>query len=231
MFAGHEILQRRELDTAHLPLSPSGEAPSVASQVNGGGGGGAAPVHHLALTEDQFRSIGGRAEDLLAMQGDLDRMEQQQFLDILAARRRGAGHEAGGMPSSSGGYVAPAWYDWTPWAIRRRVSHALEEQYKAVGRLVVKTILAGTLVYCGVLLIRRGLGVDDVSRRLPPPPAARGGGHRGGRASRLGTSTADDDSRGGVVGSVVRGIFSVGPKQLLDFVLAPAATPSQASGR
>jgi hypothetical protein len=205
LLAGYEILQRRELEQSHMPTTtnPKGAADEPA-------------VNRHAITEDQFRSLGGRVEEMLE---DTSAAALQEQLAQAQAQAQQSQHR--------GGYVPPAWYDWRPSAIQIRLAHALEEQYKSVGRFVVKTVLVGMFLYLGVQLVRRGLGVDD-ARRLPtPPPSSARGRRRSSGGYAVDSDSSSSSSSGGVVGAVVKSFFSVGPKQLLDFALAPSAVPTQ----
>ena len=154
-----------------------------------------------ALNRDQFRSLGVVSVEANA---------QQARKDAEAAAGQGT-------------YEAPHPWDWTPGAIAKRINHYLEEQYRSVGRVVVKTIVVGGALLLAVYFIRRGLGLNDA----PQQRQVARGGRRGRSSHRRNEGYYDGDENegrpsGGVIGSVVRGVFSAGPKQVLDFVLTPS---------
>lgn len=155
-------------------------------------------INLFALNTDQFRStsaVVGRSGSTTESSAD--------------------GHPRGAAAAASSGYIAPSAWDWTPAAIERRVNHFLDQQYRAVGRLVVKGVLVGFCLYLFVQFVRRGTGLTS-----PPPSSARHG-RRGGRVAHRNSSVDDAsyDSTGSAVGNVVRSIFVTGPKEFFDFIL------------
>lgn len=108
------------------------------------------------LTADQFRSLGTGPDELMR-DPEAIAEEQRRLAAALAAGPYGAG--------------GPSAWDFTPTAIKWRLTNFLDQQYRSVGRVVLKvTVVAG-----GVLLIRYALSQSD---------AASHGSSRGGRARR-----------------------------------------------
>ena len=194
LVAGFELLQKRELEQAHHTAA----AQDIA----------AVGLNKYALTEDQYRSLGGLGEE-------------------LASPQAGATTSPSPAPNNSrqAPYEAPSWYDWTPGAVQKRIAHQLEEQYRSVGRFVVKGLLVGFCLYLGIHLVRKGMGVDGSGGYDDRRPTPRGANRRLTRRGRPSAQEQYDDApSGGIVGSIVRGFFSVGPKQLFDFILAPSSS-------
>lgn len=191
-------------------------------------------INYSALNADQFRSLG-------AMLGDGLRPVGVEFEEKKRAEREA--HEklhgtAPGGPNGGRYYDAPAWYDWSPGAIRRRVRHQLETYYVSVGRLAVQVTVIGLVSYFGYQAVKPYISVfggggggnnssnkdrDDYDDRRG---ARRGNGSRerarsGGRRGGSSRGYDDDDDYGYVRRGLLRTIM-MGPREVMDYILAPA---------
>lgn len=172
-------------------------------------------VNYSALNADQFRSLGALLGDgmrQVGVEGEEKRREEQSKADARAkARGSGDGYYD---------YTPPAWYDWSPGAIRARVQHRLHGYYRSVGQLTVQVAVLGV---CGFLLYR---AVKDYipagsgkSAEVDSDSVRRGGrGGRGGgrRQGRRGDDDYGYDYRPGLLRSIL-----MGPKEVFDYILAP----------
>lgn len=179
-------------------------------------------VNYSALNADQFRSLGALLGDgmrQVGVEGEERRREEQAKADAKArARGNGDGYYD---------YIPPAWYDWSPGAIRARVQHRLHGYYRSVGQLTVQLAVMGV---CGFLLYRAvrdylpaGLssssqGDLDYDRRggRGRGGARGGGGRRGGERGGGRGEYNDYDYRPGLFRSIL-----MGPKEVFDYMLAP----------
>eukprot|EP00331_Platyophrya_macrostoma_P022122 CAMPEP_0176444444 /NCGR_PEP_ID=MMETSP0127-20121128/23068_1 /TAXON_ID=938130 /ORGANISM="Platyophrya macrostoma, Strain WH" /LENGTH=439 /DNA_ID=CAMNT_0017829957 /DNA_START=65 /DNA_END=1384 /DNA_ORIENTATION=- len=154
--------------------------------------------------------VASKAVNLFALNAD-----QFRSLSAVAPSAPQPGSTASGLPhqshASSAAYVPPSAWNWTPSAIERRLNHFLEDQYRSVGRLVVKGVVVGLAVYFFVEYVRRGTGLNRSSQ-----PAVGSSRRRGSRSSQQGSTPSDQG--GSVIGSVVSSVFLTGPKEVFDFV-------------
>ncbi|KPA77933.1 putative mitochondrial hypothetical protein [Leptomonas pyrrhocoris] len=168
-------------------------------------------INYSALNADQFRSLGALLGDgmrQVGVEGEEKKREEQMKAD---ARGRARGDDYYD-------YTPPAWYDWTPGAVRARVQHRLHGYYRSVGQLTVQVAVLGV---CGFLLYR------TVKDYLPGPSKNvdvlnddRRRGGRGGGGRRRSRSYDDDygyDYRPGLFRSIL-----MGPKEVFDYLLAPS---------
>ncbi|KAL7700762.1 hypothetical protein N2W54_001583 [Lotmaria passim] len=166
-------------------------------------------INYSALNADQFRSLGALLGDgmrQVGVEGEEKKREEQLKADAKARAR-------GGNGDSYYDYTPPAWYDWSPGAIRARVQHRLHGYYRSVGQLTVQVAVLGV---CGFLLYRTMK--DYLPSGSSSVNVGREGGRRGGRARRdrgYGEDY-DIDYRPGLLRSIL-----MGPKEVLDYVLAP----------
>jgi hypothetical protein len=174
-------------------------------------------INYSALNADQFRSLGALLGDgmrQVGVEGEEKKREEQKQADARA-RARGTGGDYYD-------YTPPAWYDWSPGAIRARVQHRLHGYYRSVGQLTVQVAVLGV---CGFLLYRAvkdyipGRSSSDdiesssVRRNGRGSGKSRGGGGRGSRGY-------DDDYGYDYRPGLFRSIL-MGPKEVFDYILAP----------
>jgi hypothetical protein len=160
-------------------------------------------INLFALNTDQFRST-----------ASLERSSQ-------ASQQNPASQQQGGAHAAAV-YIPPSPWDWTPTAIERRINHFLDQQYRAVGRLVVKGLLVGFCTYLFVQYVRRGTGLMTPNHNTGGGGAlnARGVSRRHHRASGgRGGYVDDGGASGSAIGSVIRSVFITGPKDVFDFIL------------
>ncbi|KAK7198888.1 hypothetical protein NESM_000855300 [Novymonas esmeraldas] len=226
---GVDLLQRQLLNqlTNTVPRPPAGWGGADANQSNYTQH--QIDVNYSALNSDQFRSLGALLGDgmrAVGVEGEERRKQEEQARAEAQARAGGGGGEYDY-------YTPPAWYDWSPGAVRARVQHRLRSYYRSVGQFTVQLAVVGV---CAFLVYR------TVRDYLPHSSAdtlrddGRGGGRRGGggggrdrRPLRSGGGGGDRYSRGGVDDDyaydyrpgLLRSIW-MGPKEVFDYLLAPA---------
>ncbi|KAG5482034.1 hypothetical protein LSCM1_05749 [Leishmania martiniquensis] len=180
-------------------------------------------INYSALNADQFRSLGALLGDgmrQVGVEGEERRREEQAKAEARVRARGGEDYYD---------YRPPAWYDWTPGAIRARVQHRLRGYYRSVGQLTVQLAVVGV---CGFLVYRAAKGyLPGLSPQSDGDYGGRGGrgggsGHAGRRGDRYGGGRRMDDDyyydyRPGLLRSIL-----MGPKEVLDYILAPAPPPS-----
>ncbi|KAG5508815.1 hypothetical protein JKF63_05317 [Porcisia hertigi] len=171
-------------------------------------------INYSSLNADQFRSLGALLGDgmrQVEVEG-VERMREEQAKAEARAR-------AGGCDND--GYTPPAWYDWTPGAIRARVRHQLQCYYRSVGQL---TVQLAVLSVGGFLLYRavKGyiLGFSSLNDRTFDGRDRGGGGREGRGADRYGGGRGIDDYYHGYRPGLFRSLL-MGPKEVLDYMLAP----------
>lgn len=184
-------------------------------------------INYSALNADQFRSLGAVLGDGMRHVGVTWEEEKRAEKAKAEARARARGGD------DDYDYTPPAWYDWTPSAIRARVQRRLHRCYRSVGQLTVQLAVVGV---CGFLVYRAVKGYipglsslsDDYheDRGGGSGRGGRGGGSRGGRGDgryrdcrRSGRGDDDYyyDYRPGLFRSIL-----MGPKEVFDYMLAPA---------
>ncbi|TPP40996.1 Ubiquitin fold modifier 1 family protein [Leishmania donovani] len=144
-------------------------------------------INYSALNADQFRSLGAVLGDGMRHVGVTWEEERRAEKAKAEARARARGGD------DDYDYTPPAWYDWTPSAIRARVQRRLHRCYRSVGQLTVQLAVVGV---CGFLVYRAVKGYI--------PGFGRGN---------------DDyyyDYRPGLFRSIL-----MGPKEVFDYMLAP----------
>lgn len=111
-------------------------------------------------------------------------------------------------------YKAPAWYDWRPSAIQKRVHHQLQRTYHSVGKVAFQVGLISLFLYFAY-------------RSIPGVPSLLSGAQQvlsGGKNEARGAGNLGSaDGRYPRYG-VRRGFFGslfMGPKDLADYFLAP----------
>ncbi|CAJ1021270.1 hypothetical protein Q4I30_002514 [Leishmania utingensis] len=180
-------------------------------------------INYSALNADQFRSLG-------ALLGDgMRQVEVEGEEKKRAEKAKAEAHARARVGDDCYDYTPPAWYDWTPGAIRTRVQHRLQRYYRSVGQLTVQLAVVGV---CSFLVYRA------VKRHIPGFSSLRDGEYEG-RSSGGGREGRGRDSRGGRGGGSYGGgpggddyyyyyrpgLFRsilMGPKEVLDYMLAPA---------
>lgn len=200
---GLEILQRQvAMEAATGTAGCAGPRSSVVSHLQH-----QHDLHFRSLNADQFNSLWGIFGDgfrQVGLEWDEARLREEKVEAERAKYFREFAEQGGGLP-----YTGPAWYDWRPSAIEKRIRNRLRRVYYSVGQLTVEIGLLGLAGY----LVYRSL--PGSSLRL-----LRGGGERGGGSSYSGRG------RYGQEGFVPRrGFFSsvlLGPKDLMDYLLTPA---------
>lgn len=200
-------------------------------------------INFSHLNADQFRSLGAVVGDGMRPMGvDGEELKRRIELDKKAEAARGRGGRY--FDYSGGDYVAPAWYDWSPGAIRARVQHRLSMCYRSVGRLTVQVTVLGIGMYLTYHSLRRYLPfsvlVPGWAHGLPEradhyKDNGRGGGgyYAGPRGGGGGAATRHRMRGGGAVNydvddemayvlprSFLRSVF-MGPKSVFDYMLAP----------
>ncbi|EPY18824.1 hypothetical protein STCU_09755 [Strigomonas culicis] len=201
---GIDILQRQQLkQVLHLPGGPSAAR-------HGGGKQNAQnyfqnqlDIDYCALNADQYRSLGAVLGD--GMRQVLVEGEELKQKAEAEARRRSTG--------APDGYVAPAWWDWSPAAVRARVQHQLSYYYQSIGKLAVQLIVVGCFAYVGYSYVRG----------LLPAAAESHSGRRGDRRGRGGGRARGgyDDDDPPYRRTLFRSLM-FGPKEVFDYLLAPA---------
>ncbi|KAF8301247.1 hypothetical protein TcYC6_0055080 [Trypanosoma cruzi] len=162
-------------------------------------------INYLALSKDQFRSLGvllGDGMRDVGVEGEELRRRQEAEKEEEEKRRRANLH--------SDAYEPPSMLDWSPSAIKKRLDHQLRRQYQALGRLVVRGAVLGVGVYVVWSYVKRAL-----------PSDAGGVNSRGQRRNRLG---GRDGYRGDDVTFAPKGFLRsvvLGPKEVFDYLLAP----------
>ncbi|KPI84962.1 hypothetical protein ABL78_5977 [Leptomonas seymouri] len=205
---GVDLLQRQLLNQL-----------SNASPRQPAGWGGADPNHrsyqqyqldinYSALNADQFRSLGALLGDgmrQVGVEGEEKKRDEQRKADARGRARGGDDYYD---------YTPPAWYDWTPGAVRARVQHRLHGYYRSVGQLTVQVAVLGI---CGFLVYRAVK--DHIPGLSSSAESSNAGGRRGGgRESRRGY---DDGYNYNYRPGLLRSLF-MGPKEVFDYILAPA---------
>lgn len=179
-------------------------------------------INYSSLNSDQFASLS-------AMLGDGMRrvmVEAEEVKREEEARKQRENPPLGHAATAP--YDAPAWYDWTPGAVRRRVNHQLTLYYTSVGRLTVQALVLGI---CGYYVYRTikdfmpgsGAGsLDDGPRgnSRSSRRGNRGDGMRGGRDSREYRQWEDGEGNYYVRRGLLRSML-MGPKEVMDYILAP----------
>lgn len=158
-------------------------------------------VNLFALNADQFRALNTVNEPSVAAAGGHQSSPNP---------KQQASHQS--HDASSSGYVAPSPWDWTPVAIEKRISHFMEQQYRSVGRMVVKTVVVGTCLYFFVQYVKRGTGLQSPQQSTSQVASGR-------RGSRRAPQVVDEG--GSMIGAVASGVFSFlsGPKAMFDYML------------
>jgi hypothetical protein len=157
-------------------------------------------VNLFALNTDQYRSMSAVGVSANPQHGGNNNH---------ATGNSTNGHAAGAA------YVPPSPWDWTPTAIEKRVNHFLDQQYRAVGRLVVKGLLVGFCTYLFVQYVRRGTGLSSSSTHHHHHDTSS----RASRRRMAAQQRYDDTGSGSAVGGVLRSVFVTGPKEVFDFIL------------
>lgn len=191
-------------------------------------------INYSALNADQFRALGALLGDGLRPVG-VEYEEKKKAEEEARARERG--HHAGRDL-----YEAPAWYDWTPGAVRRRVRHQLETYYTSVGRLVVQVAVIGIVGYFSYRAVKDyipslGGGSDGDGDRGGRKGRGDGGSSRKGRngnyyndgpdrprrrKSYFFADEGDDEGYEYVKRGFLRTVL-MGPREVLDYILAPTS--------
>ncbi|ESS62293.1 hypothetical protein TCDM_10048 [Trypanosoma cruzi Dm28c] len=162
-------------------------------------------INYLALSKDQFRSLGvllGDGMRDVGVEGEELRRRQEAEKEEEEKRRRTNLH--------SDAYEPPSMLDWSPSAIKKRLDHQLRRQYQALGRFVVRGVVLGVGVYVVWSYVKRAL-----------PSDAGGVNSRSQRRNRLG---GRDSYRGDDVTFAPKGFLRsvvLGPKEVFDYLLAP----------
>ncbi|EPY41445.1 hypothetical protein AGDE_02479 [Angomonas deanei] len=164
-------------------------------------------LDYCALNADQFRSLGAVLGDgmrpVLVQGEEIKKRKEEEEV------RRSTGRDH---------YEAPAWYDWSPAAINKRVHHQMAYYYTSVGKLAVQALVLGTVGYIAYQYVKGVLPAGAEGQY--DPRDRRGGGRRGGggrgNGGRRGGYDYDDDYRPGLLRSIM-----LGPKEVFDYVLAP----------
>ncbi|CUI14887.1 GPI-anchored surface protein, putative [Bodo saltans] len=162
--------------------------------------------------------IASRAVNLFAL--NTDQYRSMSAVGVSANHGANANNSAGGATgtaAAASSYVAPSPWDWTPTAVEKRVNHFLDQQYRAVGRLVVKGLLVGFCTYLFVQYVRRGTGLTSASTHHHHHDTSSRGSRR--RMAAQQQQRYDDMGSGSVVGGVLRSVFVTGPKEVFDFIL------------
>lgn len=195
---------------------------------------GQGPGVFIPITEPQFlfgneildrqrltvspAQVASRAVNLFAL--NADQMKSIETID-LSSHAQPQPHSHG--TAAAAAYVPPSKWDWTPSAIEKRVNHFLEEQYRSVGRMVVKGALVAVAMYFFVQFVRQGTGLNNsIPDRNQQATSSR-------RQARRSSQRYEDDinTGGSVVGSVLRGVFFTGPKEVFDFLLGGGGQQQQ----
>ncbi|CCW65859.1 unnamed protein product [Phytomonas sp. EM1] len=173
-------------------------------------------LDYSALNADQFRSLGVLLGDGMREVG-VEGEERKRAVE--AERIRTAEAESRRRNSE---YDAPAWYDWSPTAVRRRVQYRLSLYYTSIGRFVVQTMI---VCGCGYVVFYYARGYLSLAA-----PTFRGEHERRyNDRQRRGRYSYYYDGGGGeddVTGYVRRGFFRsvlMGPKEVFDYFLAPSS--------
>eukprot|EP00796_Vickermania_ingenoplastis_P006964 gene6964-4930_t len=199
---------------------------------------------YRALNRDQFNSLWAVLGDGFTPIGTEG--EEAEKMNAKAKAERDA-HLLEFMEKQAGGagifYTPPAWYDWSPGAIRRRLRHQLHLRSQAVGAFTLNALLlfgAGFIAYTtipGVPAVVGGL--TGWGKGSGGAYAGRGGwsddhynsrgGGRGAELSRGGWwgGRGSGSEVGGGPADYVRpartffGSILMGPKDVFDYLLAP----------
>lgn len=220
---GVDILQRQLLNQLHgIPLS------SVKDDNRASYAQYQTDINYSALNADQFRSLGALLGDGLRQVGVEG---EEKKLRAAEDERRRVEAEAARSPDDfyhtrDGRYLAPAWYDWSPGAMRARVHHQLSYYYGSVGRLTVQLVVLGAVGYMVYYNCRDYLpsirgGSSETGDRNG---TGRGNGRRSG--GRGGGGYYDDGQSGesrypGYRAGFLRSVL-MGPKEVFDYFLAPS---------
>lgn len=176
-------------------------------------------VDFRALNEDQFNSLWGVLGEgfvKLGLEGDEVRRREEKARQEKEKHFREFVESGGGGDGMDGFYKPPAWYDWRPSAIQKRVRYRLNRAYRTVGQLAVQACVVGLAM---VLLYRTIPGVPTLVSTLtagvigPRDGSAASHYHGRGATSSSGYQLKDR----GLIASVL-----LGPKDLMDYLLAPA---------
>ena len=176
---GWELLRLRELNrTGHGGNDP------VMSPL-------AAALAPWALNSDQFRSLGPVPKDVR----DAKSFDHQPAVPAEGAANGGTAMAlAPALWYRPGQQLAPHAWDITPAALQWRLQRALEHQYMAVGRLVVKGAIVVGAVYFARYAFAQGDTGSGTGRRRSSSSSGRradGGGFRGRSSSYDDRSVAE----------------------------------------
>lgn len=174
-------------------------------------------VNYSALNADQYRSLGALLGDGMRQVG-VEAEERQRKENEMAQRVRAA---RGGGGSCDDNYTPPAWYDWSPGAIRARVQHRLHMYYRSVGQLTIQLAVLGVcgwIVYRSIREYIPGYLSSSSSAERPEHGKRRGGSDGDYR----GRSWDRDDNYGYQYRPGFFRSLLMGPKDVFDYMLAPA---------
>lgn len=179
-------------------------------------------IHRVAqyrgLSEAQFHSLWailGEGFIRVGLEGDerqrrmtAAQQEKDKYFRAFA-EETDFGGAGGGMF-----YKAPAWYDWRPSAVQKRVRHQLQRTYHSVGKVAIQVGLISLFVYFAY-------------RSIPGVPSLLSGAQevlRGGTNDARGAGNwgrGDSRPQGYPVRRGFFGSLFMGPKDVADYFLAP----------